>query len=293
MHLLLIIICLFSACQQNTTCQQSNNVHLLTTLDKSLEETSGLIWFDNSFWTINDSGGEAAIYRLDAQKGTAMQTVQISNGKNVDWEDMTQDDKHIYIGDTGNNRGSRRSFTIYKIQKSDLSLTKPKQWVTAQKIHFNYKDQPRELTPYAHNFDCEALVSIKGQLYIFSKNWQSHTTTYYLINEKTGQAIRQGSLNTDGLITGADYHVTDDQLVLSGYSFNEDQLFDPFIGIVTSFTQNVSHQFKKISLPTLLHHQVEGVCFTPQGIFFTNENSKLQTQANSKKIPPSLHQLIK
>ena len=34
--------------------------------------------------------------------------------KNVDWEDLTQDDKgYIYIADTGNNNNKRRELDIY------------------------------------------------------------------------------------------------------------------------------------------------------------------------------------
>jgi hypothetical protein len=37
------------------------------------------------------------------------------NAKNTDWEALTNDGNNFYIGDFGNNDGSRRDLTIYKV----------------------------------------------------------------------------------------------------------------------------------------------------------------------------------
>ena len=76
---------------------------IYTKLDEKLYENSGLMFFDGDIWTFNDSGGEPEIYRIDEACGKISQTVILENAKNHDWEDITQDNKYIYLSDAGNN----------------------------------------------------------------------------------------------------------------------------------------------------------------------------------------------
>lgn len=47
-------------------------------------------------------------------------TLQIVNTANIDWEDIAQDNQHIYIAETGNNLGNRTDLKVLKIKKSDI-----------------------------------------------------------------------------------------------------------------------------------------------------------------------------
>lgn len=105
-----------------------------------MRETSGLICFNELFWTHNDSGGRPEIYGLDTQKGKIKATVIVSNASNVDWEEIAQDDQYVYVGDFGNNRGVRRDLCIYKIPKTAF----PKEGtakVTAEKLPFTGRNK--------------------------------------------------------------------------------------------------------------------------------------------------------
>lgn len=139
------------------------------TLDPQLKEVSG-IEFDKRgrLWAINDSGDGPFLYQVD-DKGKVQRRVQVVNAKNIDWEDMTQNEfGHFFLGDFGNNDNLRRWLTIYKIEnpidiKSDET--------NAEIIKFTYKElweQP--LTPERKNFDLEAFVEYRHQLYLFTKN---------------------------------------------------------------------------------------------------------------------------
>ncbi len=66
-------------------------------LSKKINETSGLIYWNNYIWTFNDSGGEAEIYKVDSATGEILQTIRLNNAKNTDWEDITHDENYIYI----------------------------------------------------------------------------------------------------------------------------------------------------------------------------------------------------
>ena len=70
-----------------------------------INESSGLVkaWQENYYWTINDSGGNTELYMIGEQ-GRVFDTLLVNDSKNIDWEDLTKDDKgNIYVGDFGNN----------------------------------------------------------------------------------------------------------------------------------------------------------------------------------------------
>ena len=103
-----------------------------------MEETSGLLYYNNKIITHNDSGNDANLYEIDPENGEITRVVTVANATNIDWEDLGQDDTYIYIADIGNNNGNREDLKIYKILKSDfISSTN----VTSQEITFSYEDQ--------------------------------------------------------------------------------------------------------------------------------------------------------
>ena len=83
-------------------------------LSKLIDETSGLEILDNQFITHNDSGGEPKLYYLN-KKGKIISERKITGVKNNDWEDITQDDKFIYVADMGNNYDTRKNLCVIKI----------------------------------------------------------------------------------------------------------------------------------------------------------------------------------
>ena len=142
----------------------------VVTIDAKLTEISG-IEFDKTgqLWAINDGGDLANLYRIDEKSGKINKKILITNAKNTDWEDMTQDDfGHFFIGDFGNNENKRKWLTIYKIEnpidiKGDSTF--------AEIIKFTYPQQS-SYPPKAFEmeFDLEAFVYYKKHLYLFTKN---------------------------------------------------------------------------------------------------------------------------
>jgi len=190
---------------------------LIQKLDNELEESSGLAYIDGKLWTVNDSGNENIVYQIDSQSGKASRRVRVSNAENIDWESLAQSDTHLYIGDFGNNEGNRTDLVVLKILKSDL-LTKNE--VTAEKIYFSYPGQDNfEERMNSHNFDCEAFFFSKGQLHLFTKNWEDSHTHYYTLGIDPGitQPKYQGRFNSEGLITGADLDPSSGNIIFIGY----------------------------------------------------------------------------
>ena len=231
----------------------------LTTLQELIKGSSGLVYLDRKLITHNDSGEEPALYEIDTVSGDVISTVTISNATNVDWEDITIDSTYIYIGDFGND-GSRRDLKIYRIPISGY-LTSADDTVTADIIQFSYSDQ-KDFTPspFATNFDAEALIASDDSLYIFTKNWLNNWTNIYALPKTPGtySIPKVDSINAQGLVTGATYDPGSNTVLLIGYT-----LVSPFIIEVSGFTFNEfsGGTIKRDVLPILPDYsiQMEGI----------------------------------
>jgi len=139
------------------------------TVDPKLKEISG-IEFDKykRLWAINDSGDGPILYMLN-KDGTIEREVTVTNAKNVDWEDMTQNSfGHFFLGDFGNNDNNRRWLTIYKIENPIDIKTDTTE---AEIIKFTYPEMAKgKIKPKDKNYDLEAFVEYKRNLYLFTKN---------------------------------------------------------------------------------------------------------------------------
>lgn len=247
----------------------SYRIENICVLPDELSETSGIITFDSLIWTFNDSGGEAKIFGLNTKTGSITRTLEIKNGKNSDWEDIGQNKEFIFIGDFGNNDGSRKDLRIYMLPKKNITRQQS-QTIDALVIDFYYEDQ-EDYTPamFASSFDCEAMIATTDSLYLFTKDWINLHTSIYSVPAKAGRfkAKHTGNFNSEGLITGADINSKDQSVVLCGYN-----LFYPFIIVI-----NDVHQLKEINrvdLEEISGSQIEGVCFINDNRFYvSNENS--------------------
>lgn len=244
---------------ENTTFLTIHPQTLIPSIESKLDENSGIIYYANLFWTFNDSGGENVIYAVN-RLGKIVKEIEIENSKNIDWEDITQDNKHIYIGDFGNNNGVRSNLRIYKINKKDIGKS-AKQKVKAEKIDFVYGNQKDfSFSGQSTAFDCEALIEFNKNLYLFTKDWANRTTTVYQFSRKKGEYILQPqkTLNVRGLITGADISPDKKKLALVGY-----KNYKPIAWIFTDFEDDDFFSGKRfyMEMDEIYDAQTEGICF--------------------------------
>ncbi|NNE28852.1 MAG: hypothetical protein HKN16_04425 [Saprospiraceae bacterium] len=171
-------------------------------LDHALQETSGLLKIDSTWWTFNDGGGFPNLYQIDPGSGEILQTKKIAEAKNKDWEAIAFGEGFIFIGDIGNNRGGRKDLSVYMIDTSDFSLRK--------NLKFKY---PEEFG----NPDCEAILTRDSLLYFFTKehlDWDSKVFSRSL--KKGKEELKYlGTLNTESKVTAA--FSKRDTLYLLGY----------------------------------------------------------------------------
>ena len=250
-------------------------------LPSELDETSGLAFFNGKLWTINDSGGLPALYAFDTISGEIVQRITVSNAQNIDWESLAMDADHIYIGDFGNNAGTRDDLVIYKVSLSDIPLT-GNDYVTAEKIWFSYSDYSgKEKISKNHNYDGEAFIATDDSLYLFSKNRGDQRCKLYNLPKSSGEYTAQlvSSFDSKGLITGADLNVESKEITLVGYV---NQTYVPFIWLLFDYDGNnyLNGNKRRIDMPNILASQTEAVCYTlGRNEVLTSEGNALFSQS--------------
>ena len=260
-------------------------INVLTALQDPIKETSGLIYLNQKLITHNDSGGKPALYELDSISGNIIRTVVIRNATNIDWEDICFDSTFLYIGDFGNNEGSRKDLKIYRVPISSY-LTTANDTVTADTIRFYYSDQ-KDFTPnpFSTNFDAEAIISCNDSLYIFSKNWGDNLTNIYAVPKTPGtyQISKVDSINAQGLVTGATYNPVSNNLLLIGYTF-----VSPFIIEIGDFSFN---EFSSGTIVRYLIPPPPDFSFQMEGITSLNRNQYYLTAEKFGTSKSALYRL--
>ncbi|WP_020534452.1 T9SS type A sorting domain-containing protein [Lewinella cohaerens] len=232
--------------------------HLDSLATLTVPESSGLLYKDGRLITHNDSGDAPKLYELDTINGSTLREVFVNNASNVDWEDISSDADHLYIGDIGNNYGSRMNLKIYKITWSEFL---ERDTVEAQEITYTYADQVdfssnQFFTPY----DAEALVAMGDSLFLFTKDWSAARTKVYAMPKTPGayNLMAMDSFLVPALITGADIAPSGNQLLFSAYSGQGALVFT-----LSDFTAPHFSDGTLTTWPLLLTGSIksEGVCW--------------------------------
>ena len=91
--------------------------------DRAISESSGLAASRTSpgnYWTHNDAGNGPFIYAFDRQ-GRNRGVWRVTGAESYDWEDLSigpgpkPDTSYLYIGDIGDNDGTRPEIVVYRI----------------------------------------------------------------------------------------------------------------------------------------------------------------------------------
>ena len=248
--------CTYPATIQIGQYQQPN-------LPTEVNETSGLCLYQGLYYTLNDSGNEPILYALDTVTHAVVKRITLQS-RNVDWEELTQDSLYFYIGDFGNNNGTRRDLAMLRVSKSSLPVADSGS-TQAETIRFSYPDQTSFTSSNTHNFDCEAFIAMGDSLHMFSKNRGDNQTKHYTLPKTPGTFVARlhGTLAVNGLITGASLHPTRQEIALSGYT-----QIEAFIWLLFKFEGSdvFSGNRRRINLGSLaLAGQAEGITYVDSG----------------------------
>ncbi len=249
-------------------------------MDDILSETSGLIFWDGMLWTHNDND-DSIIYKLGPNDGSISGNISLAPQINMDWEEISQDDDHIYIGDIGNNvKGNRQDLRIIRIVKSSILSDRPQM----DSINFIYGDQKimDSERPNNTDYDCEAFIVTDDAIFLFTKEWISNGTQIYKLPKTPGKYIAEfkGRYDVGGLITGAVYVKDKGIVALSGYS----ALLQPFIFLLYDFEDEDFFGGNKRKLNIALpFHQVEGIA-TEDGLLYYISNERFDATATVQQL---------
>lgn len=257
----------------------SQNLVKDISLSKKIDETSGLEIIDGQFITHNDSGDEAKLYYLD-KKGVIVHERNLHEAKNNDWEDITKDEDYLYVANMGNNLDNRKNLSIFKVP-IDISNDQ------VEEIEFNYPEQIKFITlEKSSQYDAEGLIAIDENLIIFTKNKLKKITEIYSLPKTAGkyEAKKIGSLNTQSIITGADYDSKTKLLALTGsLSFKGDEYY---ILKIEDFDleSNKDYKINMYEIP-IGKTQVEAIKIIDSNTFWiTSEDEASSTSARLMKI---------
>ncbi|MGQ1945330.1 hypothetical protein [Ornithobacterium rhinotracheale] len=224
--LILLALIILQSCASQKDVQTHKDFEMTEKilLPEKIDEISGLEIYNNLFWGINDSGGEAEIYGFNPSPPAEIQkTVAISNAKNKDWEEIAMSDSLVFVGEFGNNYGNRKDLKIFYFDKNLLNNPESNFSVTADTINFFYPEQKDyNPLPHKHDFDTEAMFYFGGKIHVFTKEWQSAKTHHYTLDVLKGKqpAWLVEEYNTGFLITSADAKLIDGKLHMAfvGYT---------------------------------------------------------------------------
>lgn len=277
-RILAAAIILFGQCRCTSLDNDSENevvysLQKVYDLPYDVYESSGIIIYDSLLWTFNDSRNYPVLFGLDLATGVIHKELHLINAENVDWEDIAQDSNFIYIGDFGNNSGSRQDLCIYRLGKDEIDKKSDVQEIQTEKISFSFQDQKDFTSKYRRTpFDCEAFLFDGDSLILFTKNWEDQRSTVYKLPVIPGtyEAERCFKMKSEGLITGADIDLKNNTLMLCGY-----RNFVPFVLIKENYGEKHLLEFNiiRIDLYDNFRIQLEGIACFNNIINLTSENS--------------------
>ncbi len=273
-----------NATENDGSCLYKNTffspVKLCPVLSDTVQETSGLCYFNGMFWTHNDSDNPPLLYAFDSLSGRILHQIYIKNATNIDWEDITHDKDYVYIGDFGNNSGTRKNLRILKIKKSDIHLQQMTDSVNAEFINFSMSDQTDFSDRFINNdHDIEALISFNDSLHIFTKNWVDKKTRHYVCPKDSGtySLTHVETIDVGGQISGATVNASGIVMLL-GYTKPTYPCFAWIFWDYSGSKFNTGNKRKIDMGNTLYPGQTEGIALIGNRAYITNEYKIIQPQ---------------
>ena len=134
-------------------------------------------------WTHNDSGDSARVFAL-APNGRTLAEVALAGAANVDWEDIAIGPARgagdaIYVGDIGDNLGSRPEIVVYRAREPRLRTARAPIVIRAAALRLRYPDGPH---------DAEALLvdPRRGGVVIVTKSFRGVARVYSAAHPSAG-----------------------------------------------------------------------------------------------------------
>lgn len=215
----------------------------------------------NVFWMHNDSADQPRVFAIDSlgnfyqsDRYRNYEGVSIAGATNVDWEDITTDDKgNLVIADVGNNYNDRKDLVLYVVPEPSPIASNT---TFLKKLFFKYPDQKSYTVKEDFNYDCEAVFFADGKFQMLSKDrMDTYTRLYRMDIEKTDEVntlTLVDKFDIGGKVTAADATIDGNRLVVITY--DAIWLFERKSASSSYFSGNI--WWLPVEAP-----QIESVCF--------------------------------
>jgi hypothetical protein len=208
--------------------------------------------------------------------GTNLGTYSISGASATDWEDIaigpgpTAGAQYLYIGDIGDNGGSRSSVTVYRVPEPVVSSTQSPVTTSisgAAKFTFVYPGGPR---------DAESLFvdPLSRDIYIISKRENPHhvyRAAYPQSTSGTTTLEQVATFSDSDQFTAADINPDGSEIIMRSYATSSGSLYlrPPGGTVADAFSTS------PISIPIHSEGQGEAIGFDAKGwgYYTTSEGS--------------------
>ncbi len=269
------------------SCSQKENKHVplesnvviekVCDLPDEVHETSGIIFFKDLLWTINDSGNEPELYAVDTNTGKLKHIIQLLNTENIDWEAITQDDENIYIADNGNNTRTRPDYQLYIINKDSISEAY-KQSINVDKITYKFREEDLEGIGLSSELVNSEAIIVKGnKFYVYIKdfNFENLWVFSFYLDTTEIQVGELGGHYTSGYAITAATLVNDNYIALLGYKD-----YHSYFTVLEADPDLLNAPKEKCSfeLEKLVGNQTEGITYINGKYYISSEASNI-TQA--------------
>lgn len=234
---------------------------------EQVPEVSGSVWVNEAFWVLGDGGNPAKLFKIDTSSGSIQDSTSFENAENIDWEELAYNGTEIFIGDFGNNNGTRKDLKIYRFPSNQLGKSN----VHCDTLSFDYPSQKEFNSNPFTLCDCEAMLAFKDSILLFSKSYADAQCRIYSIPNKPGNVscTLLDSIQLDFLVTGASMNGND--LWLVGYGYNG-KLVPKLLN--TTFANGKVGQVLSVKNLTITGPlQVESCIRTQDHVYFTAESS--------------------
>ncbi|MFL5774504.1 MAG: hypothetical protein ACJ75F_15175 [Flavisolibacter sp.] len=263
----IVVVLLTGVMVGNTAYGQGSNVFSLEKhLPKELKEISGVTKDGNALWAIADNS-KNALYKLDLS-GNISQKYIVNNVDFINAEAVTNDQHYVYIGDVGDNAGTRPFRSIIRISKSDLNN---KNTVRGEEIRFTFPDEGIIKKKKQNDFDCEAIMNFHDSIYLFTKRRDDGRTELYVLPKSPGSYVARsiGIFKVKGLITDAAVNPDGNEIAIIGY---DEGHTNPFIYVFNNFSGNNffsgTHKRYELTANKKIGWQVESISYADNDSFF-------------------------
>lgn len=253
------------ACAEPEEAGASKHIQLLGHMDVArITESSGVVasrQYPEVFWTHSDGGKRRPELFAITRRGKMLAHFTFLGPRMRDWEDIAIDDqRHLYLGDIGNNEARRAELAVYQIDEPDPNSSAPALSVKRQWI-LRFPKAP---------FDCESLFVHQGRGYLISKVFKDKRAELFRfpLAAEHGPVLLEfvTRLKIESPVTGAD-------LSPDGRWLGVVSKAGAFLWPVEGSLEGLSKV--KPAVAKFRHEHIEGGCFVPEGLLATAESGEI------------------